>query len=261
MRCKFFYFLIFLITALVGKGQTFETFDRIAYVCYYDYFIQQDSTSRTSKTVQEMILQVGEHSSKFTSVSNYYRDSILFVAQDMEFNEATAQLILPQFVGMPQVILLNRYTIFKNYPERGKFLMNSHLAKDASYQITHSLDMNWVLMDGDTTLLGYHCHRASTTFAGRTYTAWYTPEIPINDGPYKFCGLPGLIIHIEDSRQEHQFVLTGFNRATSSNPIVRTVREYVPITAKNYVKAIRNQSLELYHRIQNDDKYLSLSPE
>jgi GLPGLI family protein len=31
--------------------------------------------------------------------------------------------------------------------------------------------------------------KATTEFAGRTYVAWYTTEISIADGPYKFYGL------------------------------------------------------------------------
>ena len=31
-----------------------------------------------------------------------------------------------------------------------------------------------------------------------TVTAWYAPEIPVNNGPGRYQGLPGLILEIED---------------------------------------------------------------
>jgi GLPGLI family protein len=31
-------------------------------------------------------------------------------------------------------------------------------------------------------------------------TAWYTPEIPINQGPENYWGLPGLILEVNDGR-------------------------------------------------------------
>ena len=31
---------------------------------------------------------------------------------------------------------------------------------------------------GDSTVLGYTCHKATTRFRGRDYIAWYTEEIP-----------------------------------------------------------------------------------
>lgn len=32
--------------------------------------------------------------------------------------------------------------------------------------------------------------KATCDFAGRKWIAWFTTEIPIQDGPYKFYGLP-----------------------------------------------------------------------
>ncbi|WP_366185113.1 GLPGLI family protein [Flavobacterium ovatum] len=34
----------------------------------------------------------------------------------------------------------------------------------------------------------------------RVVTAWYTPEIPVNQGPDKYWGLPGLILEINDGK-------------------------------------------------------------
>lgn len=34
----------------------------------------------------------------------------------------------------------------------------------------------------------------------KTITAWYTPEIPVNQGPENYWGLPGLILEVSDGR-------------------------------------------------------------
>ena len=34
----------------------------------------------------------------------------------------------------------------------------------------------------------------------QTITAWYTPEIPVNQGPEGYWGLPGLILEVNDGR-------------------------------------------------------------
>ena len=44
---------------------------------------------------------------------------------------------------------------------------------------------------------------AKTTFKGRNYFAWYSIEIPINSGPYKFNGLPGLVVELFDSKKHY----------------------------------------------------------
>lgn len=48
------------------------------------------------------------------------------------------------------------------------------------------------------TLIGYSCQKAVATFLGRKWTVWFIPDIPIQDGPWKLWGLPGLIIQAED---------------------------------------------------------------
>lgn len=59
-------------------------------------------------------------------------------------------------------------------------------------------EMEWTVV-GDSTaaILGYQCVMARTDYHGRTWTAWFTPEIPLHDGPWKLCGLPGLILRAD----------------------------------------------------------------
>lgn len=68
-------------------------------------------------------------------------------------------------------------------------------------------ELNWEITKTSDTISGYNCNLAFTTFAGRKYRAWFTSEIPINDGPYKFKGLPGLIVKIEDDKKQYIFQL------------------------------------------------------
>ena len=42
-------------------------------------------------------------------------------------------------------------------------------------------------------------------FGGRIWTAWFAPEIKTSDGPYKFLGLPGLILKLEDDKGDYRF--------------------------------------------------------
>ena len=55
--------------------------------------------------------------------------------------------------------------------------------------------MDWTINEDSTVqVLGYECHKATTTFRGRTWAVWFTEEIPLNIGPWKLGGLPGLIL-------------------------------------------------------------------
>ncbi len=51
----------------------------------------------------------------------------------------------------------------------------------------------------------YNCERASVTFRGREYQVWFTREVPVNSGPWKLQGLPGLILEAADTTGEIRF--------------------------------------------------------
>jgi GLPGLI family protein len=68
-------------------------------------------------------------------------------------------------------------------------------------------EFNWQIGNEQKQIANYTCYKATTTFKGRNYQAWFTPEIPVPYGPYKFSGLPGLILEIRDTQGHHVFEL------------------------------------------------------
>jgi GLPGLI family protein len=68
---------------------------------------------------------------------------------------------------------------------------------------------HWQILADTMRLMGILANKATTRFRGRSYTAWYTPEIAITTGPWKFSGLPGLILNISDSLNHVRFECSG----------------------------------------------------
>lgn len=66
---------------------------------------------------------------------------------------------------------------------------------------------NWKLVDESKTIQSFNCRKAEVNYNGRNWTAWYTTDIPLAYGPYKFTGLPGLIIKISDQSGDYDFEL------------------------------------------------------
>ena len=66
---------------------------------------------------------------------------------------------------------------------------------------------DWQLYDTTREIGSFLCKRATIDFGGRAYEVWYTLDIPTNIGPYKFHGLPGAIVSLEDSTKEVIFKL------------------------------------------------------
>ena len=68
-----------------------------------------------------------------------------------------------------------------------------------------NLSLNWNMTGMVDTILNYKVFEASIEFSGRKYLAWFAPEISIQEGPYKFFGLPGLILKISDEKSLFTF--------------------------------------------------------
>ncbi len=67
--------------------------------------------------------------------------------------------------------------------------------------------MNWTLTDDIRMIGNIKCQKAETTYGDRHWTAWFSHEIQISEGPYIFHGLPGLIIEIYDDKEDYLFRL------------------------------------------------------
>ena len=68
---------------------------------------------------------------------------------------------------------------------------------------------NWKISNETKTIDKYKVIKATCTFRGRNWEAWFTPDIPLLVGPWKFRGLPGLIIQIFDESKRFSYNLAN----------------------------------------------------
>jgi len=72
----------------------------------------------------------------------------------------------------------------------------------------NTLVIDWELTSDKKEIQGLICSKATTTFRGRNWTVWYCPQIPVVYGPWKFYGLPGLMMELTEDTNRFAFVLT-----------------------------------------------------
>lgn len=99
----------------------------------------------------------------------------------------------------------------------------------------------WKVLNERKQILGYPCQAATTTYLGRTYTAWFAPTIPIPEGPWKLSGLPGLILEVSDSRGHYVFKCVGLERPKQLKLLEKYKLKYVDINRKKlniYIKKL-----------------------
>ena len=97
------------------------------------------------------------------------------------------------------------FTVDKDF-KNGKNTFSSRIARD-QYSYDEDRPMDWKILPETAAIGEYKTQKAETKFAGRTWFAWFTTDIPIQDGPYKFSGLPGLMVKVEDSKGDYSFDL------------------------------------------------------
>ena len=98
-------------------------------------------------------------------------------------------------------------------------------------------EMKWTVI-GDSTknVLNYECIMAEMDYHGRHWKAWFTPEIPVSDGPWKFVGLPGLILMASDSTGCHTFVATGLEYTSDPRPMMEVPEYYSKGNRTDFLK-------------------------
>lgn len=99
-------------------------------------------------------------------------------------------------------------THFYHYTTRERNSPNSThylFAGNITAQMKSHDEMKWTILPETKTLGTIKLQAATTHFGGRQWTAWFAESIPIQEGPYKFRGLPGMILEIYDRKKHYHF--------------------------------------------------------
>ena len=193
----------------------------------------KDVENPDKKTENTMMLQIGNELSKYFDYSRFISDSLYNVLAEKKTakSEVSTQVINQQLGSLP-------LEIFKNYP-KGKITTVDRVPFD-TYTFEEDMESpDWALERDTVTVCGYSCKKATTTYFGRNYTAWYAPEIPISDGPWKFFGLPGLILKVEDDREHYSFECIAIEKPTWGSTIYTGTSKPFGITKERFYKLLK----------------------
>lgn len=167
---------------------------------YYDWNKQRNDSVQAAKAEIPM--------EKIKSVS--------VVKDEMVLQDKLAQLEEPTFIsddskGQSAKILKNRLDNTIITLDKGPLQ-----GRESTYlQVNETIPpQDWEITGDTLTVLNYLCQKAETTFRGRSYNAWFTLDIPVNDGPWKLYGLPGMILKAEDSQGIFKFEAIGISQAS-----------------------------------------------
>ncbi len=83
--------------------------------------------------------------------------------------------------------------------------INFEMIDSQVYSYVTEDNINWKLTNETKKYQNLTLQKATSNFGGRTWTAWFSKDFPFSEGPYKFQGLPGLIILLQDEKNQYNF--------------------------------------------------------
>lgn len=193
----------------------------------YLYQFVPDSTNKAERKAEILLLEVLPKFSKFYSQEVFKSDSAMNVAITKEL-AATGSINIKSNMKKGAF----RDVVIKEFPNKNVFLF-TRIGR-TEFKVADERKMIWKIQPEKEKIGVFTAQKATTNFAGRKWTAWFTTEIALQDGPYKFNGLPGLIIKLIDDSDSHSFELKEIKNLTPEE-----IKEIDP--AKNFVFNFREQ--------------------
>lgn len=231
-------FILNLFTILLisnsGSGQVIDS-ARIK--CLYKLTYVVNIEKPQNRHTELMTLFVGSRMSYFFSHTKFLQDSMLEVnLQKGSVEEYLKNPTQRNLFGISSPYFRGQYYI--GFPE-DKITVIDQIGKTKFIYHEEQEKMLWKIYKDTITINGYKCQKAGISFKGRNYEAWFTEEIPISAGPFKFNGLPGLIIKIGDVGSNYLYECVNVEMLGSFRPIIYESENCIKTTRTDFRKAFQ----------------------
>lgn len=193
----------------------------------YQVTSKPDVNNKTDIKTENAYLDISAEKSMFYSENRIKRDSVM----KANFQSGGARgFNREQMEGLRTNM---NYSIEKDKKNQ-KTLYKDRLGRD-QYSYEEDRPLNWKILSETTKIGEYKVQKAETEFGGRKWTAWFTTDLPYQDGPYKFSGLPGLVVKAEDADGDYSFDLMK-NYKISDFPEMTTFGNVIKVKRTDYIK-------------------------
>lgn len=236
------------VTKKSKKDIKVNTLDAATIRCYYKFTQPLTVDKEKLQATDTMTLDIGPKISLYYDATRIKRDSIFGKLMSSNLNHNNIKSVSVIKDQDASILDGNGGTTIES-TSRGE---TSKLYKDKQnkevtitdrgdgierYKCTEkNTSQQWNITSDTLTVLGYLCQKATTTFRGRSYEVWFAPEIPVNDGPWKLYGLPGLILKATDAENLFSFEIIGIEQLQTPVNIDMPEEEYINCNRKDLAK-------------------------
>lgn len=194
--------LLFLLAGILANAQINRFF--------YDYKFIPDSNNKEDVKSEMMYLDIDKNGSNYYSRTKFVADSTSRAELEKQIKSFSGNISVSKRENPGQV----SFKVTKSYPDFKTYLFRS--VSSDQYKIREDQKPEWKILSDKQKIGEYNTQKATTSFGGREWIAWFSTDIPFQDGPYKFYGLPGLIVKIEDTTGSHIMTLVGNKKVTQA---------------------------------------------
>jgi len=253
MKNLFFVFFIalFALASAQDSKESKETANRF----FYELTFKPKKDSAKMDKVITILDITDKNRSIYQDYTVIAQDSIMKVEIEA-MQKAGIMKDLSKTIKTPKISA----RIYKSYPGMKVQYVDKIASGFTPANIGYSEDLkfNWNILNDKQKIGEYNTQKATTEFGGRKWTAWFSTDLPFQDGPYKFFGLPGLIVKIEDDQKNYSWVLQG-------NKKVKDYTEYSYIENLMQAKGgkVNELSREKFEKTFSDfkkDPFASIRP-
>lgn len=222
----------------LGYAHKIDTLDTYNIQVKYQMKFMPDTLVRDKYNSITTVLHLGSKGISFFKEYNLFRrDSLIACHLENGKVRLSTQNKALKLVGNEWY---GDYIILKSWPEKNVLFHRERIGLDGHFTYTENKpDFGWEIDFNQTKeIAGYTCHAAKGSYAGRDYQAWFTTDIPVSDGPWKFCGLPGLILEV--SSLDEEYIYTCMSIRNAEGPVYVLGMDYnLKTTRERFLKTIK----------------------
>lgn len=203
-----------LLFVLLGTCMMFAQNNRFIYEVKY----KKDSTSKDI-TRENYYLDITKDDIVYYNRLNYISDSVFTATGRTPINRLTSFLIKK-----------NNSNVYQSY---------EYIGDSNFYKIPEEPRQQWNITDSTKISNHFSLQQATVRFGGRDWVAWFSKDIPMPYGPYKFNGLPGLIMELYDTEKNYYFNVIKSEKipdAYQRNSLNASISRAIPVTQKDLNK-------------------------
>ncbi len=202
--------LLAAIMCLLAIGLSAQNPDKI-YRAIYDFEYTKDSI-HSVKGNDILYLELSENSSFCFSYYSYQTDSLMNAPNGRAIWRELFAAAIAKDGSNATAFPHKRSTFMITKSHHSDIISVKDVVDNEVYRYdTDKSEFEWQICDSTMTIHSYEAYMAKCNYHGREWTVWFTPAIPFSDGPWAFCGLPGLILSAQDKDGLFSFGMIGFS--------------------------------------------------